>query len=260
MGQKMGRGFKIKDDGTIVRDESNLEMSVMSRYELEFVVVPLVIDSYNENLRNGTVSDKIESKLCDISFWKDVSHSVRQFDKTDFDWNEISFSQFQAGKMKFIVIEFPEPQRVAQAKYGLIAFDGEAKYYTLEKTMVFSQNNSPKPGWIIGGKSNTTHTNYGYFQGELSPKSFVLEILQKFYNFEIISDKSDKKSPDKSEKEGCWSSFLGFIGIVLITTVIGGVIGFFVDEHDSLEMGILFGCLFGIASVICSFIGELFNK
>ncbi len=52
----------------------------------------------------------------------------------------------------------------------------------------------------------------------------------------------------------------GFVVFALITIIIGGVIGFFVNKHESIEMGLLLGGLFGIAYCISSLIVEIVNK
>lgn len=74
----------------------------------------------------------------------------------------------------------------------------------------------------------------------------------------LTSKKTDKK--DDSNKKtnngnnGCIDKLIAFIVVVSITTILGGVVGFFVDEPDSFEFGILIGGTFGILSCI----GEIF--
>ena len=76
-----------------------------------------------------------------------------------------------------------------------------------------------------------------------------------------IIRKPEIKEPGKGDQNnGCISNLIAFVVFVLFTTIVGGVIGFFVDKHDSVEMGVLFGALFGIAYSLISLVGEMFNK
>ena len=74
------------------------------------------------------------------------------------------------------------------------------------------------------------------------------------------SERQNQNKNDHNDNNGCVSTLIGFFVFVLITTIIGGVIGFFVDEHDSIEMGLLLGGFIGIAFVICGLIGEFLNR
>lgn len=87
-----------------------------------------------------------------------------------------------------------------------------------------------------------------------------LEELKRRINGKKTDDKDEPNKKASNNNNGCLNTFIGFVVFVLITTIIGGVIGFIVNKHESVEMGLLLGGLFGIAYYICSLIGELLNK
>ncbi len=70
-----------------------------------------------------------------------------------------------------------------------------------------------------------------------------------------IIRKPEIKEPDKgNQNNGCISNLIAFVVFVLFTTIVGGVIGFFVDKYESVEMGVLLGALLGIVYSLISLV------
>ena len=251
MGELNNNDFLIKEDGTIVRKIKDEQGKILDRYELAFLFVPLLVDTYNEYLQRGESIQVKEDMFYDKSFWKRIMQSMG-VSRTNFNWDDISFSHFHTGKKKIIVITFPQPLEITHAKYGLIVIDKKAKYFTLEKTMSFNSTSNSTQAWVVGSMSNKQHVNYGSYEGEVSEESFVKEVLRRCYQIET------GKEPEK--KGGCIKSTIGILLFLLFPIVLGCVIGFIIDEPDSPEMGALFGAFFSGFLLLCWVAGIINEK
>lgn len=155
----------------------------LDRYALAFMLVPLLVESYNESLRAGGFSEGNESIFWNIAFWKHIAGKM-DYTRTDFDWNEISFFKQQIGQKKYVAIIFPAPFKAPQAKYGLVVIDKEASYYTLEKTLSPSSFNGLSDDgqdnyWVLGGVTARHHLNFGTIKGDLTVSQFIEEVKKK---------------------------------------------------------------------------------
>lgn len=148
------------------------------------MLVPLLVETYNETILNGGVSSGREDIFWNLAFWKHIAGTMN-YTRTDFEWNEISFNKQQINQKQCIAISFPKPLKVPQAKYGLIVIDKEASYFTLEKSYRSSDWNvdGDDDFWCLGGVSNRKHVNYGFIEGVLTVLQFTEEVLHRFYGF-----------------------------------------------------------------------------
>ena len=165
------------------RESSVPQGKELDRYGLAFMLVPLLVESYNESLHNGGVSEGKEDIFWNIAFWRHIAGKM-DFTRTDFDWNEILFFKQQIGQKKFVAITFPKPFKVPQAKYGLVVIDKEVSYYTLEKTGNLSNySGSNDDGqddyWVLGGVRGRDHLNFGTIKGDLTVSQFIEEVIKK---------------------------------------------------------------------------------
>lgn len=165
------------------RDSSVPQGNELDRYALAFMLVPLLVETYNEAIHDGGVSPGGEDLFWDTTIWKRIAGTM-DYTRTDFDWNEISFQKHQIGQKLCVAITFPKPLKVPQAKYGLVVIDKEAHYFTLEKASKVSSNDRWKIEgdenfWILGGVNNRKHINYGFREGNLTISQFIEEALGK---------------------------------------------------------------------------------
>ena len=154
----------------------------LDRYALAFMLVPLLIETYNEAIHDGGVSPGREDLFWDTTIWKRIAGTMN-YTRTDFDWNEISFQKHQIGQKLCVAITFPKPLKVPQAKYGLVVIDKEAHYFTLEKASKVSSNDHWKIEedenyWVLGGVNNRKHINYGFLEGDFTISQFIERALE----------------------------------------------------------------------------------
>ena len=82
------------------------------------------------------------------------------------------------------------------------------------------------------------------------------EIKKKLSEKEKAEDKSNNNSTNKNG--GCLSTIIAVVFTILLCSIIGGIIGLIINEHDSFEMGLLIGGLFGVFSMVCWAFEEYF--
>ena len=155
----------------------------LDRYGLEFKIVPLIVQTYNEAFQSGGVAQGKEDIFMNIPFWQHIA-STMKYTSADFDWNEISFNRKLIGNKQCIAITFPKPLKSPQAIYGLVVIDKKASYYTLEKSATpFLGDASGDNYWYLCGVDDAgRHVNYGQVIGNLTASQFVEEVFKRCYS------------------------------------------------------------------------------
>lgn len=183
-------------------------MEHLSAYDLEYKLLPILVDYFN---KKESLDDNVINILSKIREFK-RNILLLGYNTCEIDLNNISIStHFIDDSLNCILYEFPDPHRQPLAKYALIVFEKNeteiARYFTLEKSVRFhniveeiqlrrqqltgntgeslSQVESFQntDSWVLGEiKDASSHTNYGYVSYEVSPENFINDVLSKFYN------------------------------------------------------------------------------
>jgi len=162
---------------------------VLDRNCLEFKLLPLIVNTYNEALKNGGVAQGKEDIFMDINFWQHIARTMN-YGSCDFDWHDLSFHKQLVGHLQCIAMTFPKPLKSPQAKYGLVVIDKKAHYFTLEKTALSPTVDKAEEGvgddlWYLCGIEDGKHVNYCPINRNLTLLQFIEIALQKIYQIKL---------------------------------------------------------------------------
>lgn len=161
----------------------------LDRYSLELKLLPLIVNTYNEALKNGGVAQGKEDIFMDINFWQHIARTMN-YGSCDFDWHDLSFHKQLVGHLQCIAMTFPKPLKSPQAKYGLVVIDKKAHYFTLEQSVLSPTVDKAEEGvsdnpWYLCGIEDGKHVNYCPINRNLTLLQFIEIALQKIYQIKL---------------------------------------------------------------------------
>lgn len=160
-------------------------MEILNNFALSQFIIPRIVE--------GMLANDIELKVfSNIEF---ISNNVDSHTTMTFEWSDIYVSYTSLDtrySMTFII--FSQPEKSAQAKYGIIIEDKKSKsdstkltYFTLEQSISFLE---AKTIWMIcSPKQDGNHHNFGVLENAPTPYNFVERCL-KLQNVVISSKKN----------------------------------------------------------------------
>jgi hypothetical protein len=144
----------------------------MTKHELSYKFFPFLIDAFNR--------DKIpQSALLDKAYWAKFSEKETH----EFSWEEVGMVHRKLSETELVVVlSFPEPVRVSDAKYGLMFFNNKRRdieYYTLERA---EPDTASSEKWTVGYVcvDDGLHKNRGPFDQEPTVDNVVSHVYINF--------------------------------------------------------------------------------
>lgn len=137
----------------------------MTRYELAYKFIPYLISEFED----GKIR---QSDLVNVDFYKHIT----QDEIHEFNWDDFNIDHQILSETIFVgIFEFPAPERMPEAKFGLMYFGFKLKsikYYTLERSISLRDKEIK---WVVGTITNggNTHLNLGTFIGEPTKENFI---------------------------------------------------------------------------------------
>lgn len=184
-------------------------MGHLSAYDLEYKLLPILVDYFNK--KESLDGTNVINILANTGI---LINNIRLlgYETCEVNLNNISIStHFIDDSLNCILYEFPDPPRQPLAKYALIVFEKKgteiARYFTLEKSLSFHniveeirlrrqqltgstekslsqiETQQETYTWVLGEKKDvSSHMNYGNVSYEVNSENFMKDVLSKFYN------------------------------------------------------------------------------
>ena len=158
-----------------------MQGKILNRFGLAFMHLPMLVDAFNKDKH---VPDGI---FGDLKMWKRILFNSG-FSSWEFSWYDIKIEYCKYTKsFKYYLYTFPEPQKLSQAKFGIVVIcgredDRNARYFTLETSMSFNlEEAEANKCYALCEPQGTRHTYISQFQGDGSKNDFVSAIYNRFY-------------------------------------------------------------------------------
>jgi len=164
------KAINIEECMILITDNINKDIK-MTRYDLAYGFIPYLISEFN----NGNIR---QVNLLQEQFFQENTDN----EENEFGWDDFRIEHEIISSTKSVGIYiFPEPQKMPEAKFGLLFFDfknQEMNYYTLEKSIPAKDG---ADRWVIGFKPDLdSHLNYGYFDETPTLEKFLKHICNKY--------------------------------------------------------------------------------